>query len=170
MRGPMGRVLRDAAVAGVAWAAVGLVFNALRPSGIPLVAREAYALFVPCPEPLGEVEGIDPTDLRGIGPKTLRLDARDPEAFRRWHLEGAWNVPFDYLEGVPEAVVRRVAASGAQAVLVYGDGQDPDSGRELARELAGRGVRNVLFVRGGAPALGAPGPAGEASPGTEVAP
>jgi hypothetical protein len=39
--------------------------------------------------------------------------------------------------------------------MVFGDGQDPDSGEQLARELAGRGIRNVRFVQGGAPALAA---------------
>jgi hypothetical protein len=162
-----GRILRDAAWIGALAAAVGLAFNAVRPGGIPFVAKEAYELFVPCPEPLGEVEALDPADGRLRDPRTLRVDARGGDEFARWHLDGAWNVPFDYLEGVPEATVRRIAASGAAGVVVYGDGHDPDSGRELARELAGRGVRNVGFVRGGAPALGAPG--SEAGrPGGEV--
>ncbi len=38
-------------------------------------------------------------------------------------------------------------------MVVYGDGGDPDSGEQLARELAGKGIRNVGFVRGGAPAI-----------------
>jgi hypothetical protein len=38
-------------------------------------------------------------------------------------------------------------------VVVVGDGEDPDSGRELARELAGKGLKNMAYVTGGAPAL-----------------
>jgi hypothetical protein len=38
-------------------------------------------------------------------------------------------------------------------VVVFGDGGDPDSGEQLARELAGAGIRNVVFVAGGAPRL-----------------
>jgi hypothetical protein len=49
--------------------------------------------------------------------------------------------------------VHAIAASGASQVVVFGDGKDPDSGEQLARELAGRGIRNVRFVQGGAPAL-----------------
>lgn len=67
------------------------------------------------------------------------------------------NVPYDYLDPTPGSVIeelaRRIARSKAQRVYVYGDGEDPDSGEQLAREISGKGVRNVFFVRGGAPAL-----------------
>jgi hypothetical protein len=33
--------------------------------------------------------------------------------------------------------------------VVFGDGSSPDSGQEMARELAGRGMVNVFFVDGG---------------------
>jgi len=150
---PFRRVAWEAAIATVLFSAAGIVCNLLRPGGIPLVAGEAYEIFVPCPEPLGEVEALAPADPRILEARVKRIDARPSQDFAAWHLPEAENIPFDYLEGVPDAVVRRVAASGAIRVVVYGDGQDPDSGRELARELAGRGVRNVFFVQGGAPAL-----------------
>ncbi len=40
-------------------------------------------------------------------------------------------------------------ASNAARVVVFGDGRVPDSGREMARELAGRGMVNVFYVEGG---------------------
>lgn len=146
-------IVRDAALATLACGALGVAVNAVRPDGIPLVATDEYELFVPCPEPLGEVEALEPGDPTILEPRVLRIDARGPRDFAAWHLPDAQNIPFDYLEGVLEETVRRIAASGAARVVVYGDGQDPDSGREMARELAGRGVRNVFYVRGGAPAL-----------------
>ena len=146
-------VASEAAVAAVVLSAVGILFNLLRAGGIPLVADEAYELFVPCPEPLGEVEGLAADDPRIRESRGILIDARSPGEFAAWHPPAAENIPFDYLEGVPDTTVRRIAGSGAIRVVVYGDGQDPDSGRELARELAGRGVRNVFFVLGGAPAL-----------------
>jgi len=147
------RIIVDAWMAAMTCCALGLMFNAVRPRGLPIVATEAYEIFVPCPEPLGEVEGLNALDQRITEDRVLIIDARDKDEFSAWHLPSAQNIPFDYLEGVPEATVRKVASSGALRVVVYGDGQDPDSGRELARELAGRGVRNVFFVLGGAPAL-----------------
>lgn len=148
------RVLRDAAVALAVLSATGVAVNAARPDGIPLVAARAYDVLVPCPEPLGEVEALAPSDPRLRTGRTLVLDAREGAAHAARHLDGAWSVPFDYLDRVPDETVRRVAASGATLVAVYGDGDDPDSGRELARELSGRGVRNVGYVAGGATALG----------------
>jgi hypothetical protein len=62
-------------------------------------------------------------------------------------------VPFDYLTPTCAAEVRGIAASGASQVVVFGDGKDPDSGEQLARELAGLGIRNLRFVQGGAAAL-----------------
>ena len=41
----------------------------------------------------------------------------------------------------------------ARKVIVYGDGDDPDSGRQLADAISGKGVKNVFHVRGGADAL-----------------
>ncbi len=66
-------------------------------------------------------------------------------------------MPYDWLDPVPETVLRElarsIAASRATRVVVYGDGGRPDSGEHLGREISGRGIRNVAFVRGGAAAL-----------------
>lgn len=145
--------LRDAAVLLGASVAVGLAFNFLRPSGLPLVASRPYAIFAPCPETRGEVEAVEAGDERISDGTTLIVDARSEEAFAAWHLPSAMNVPYDFLEAVGEDELERVARSGAKRVVVYGDGEDPDSGRELAREIAGKGIRNVMVVVGGAPAL-----------------
>ncbi len=154
------KVVRDAAIVAALAAAVALGFNAVRPNGIPFVATAGYEIFVPCPEPLGEVTVIEPGDARLSAERTLVIDARDAAAFAAWHHPRARHVAFDYLDPVADATVRDVASSGAAAVVVYGDGADPDSGHELARELSGRGVRNVFSVQGGAPALRA----GKATP------
>ena len=67
------------------------------------------------------------------------------------------NVPFDYLDPTPKDVLknlaRKIAVSGARRVIVYGDGDIPDTGEQLGREIAGYGIRNVFFLRGGAPVL-----------------
>ena len=83
----------------------------------------------------------------------LIVDARPPEERGSFVWPGALEIPYDYLSPTPPEAVQRIAASGAPRVVVFGDGGDPDSGEQLARELAGKGLRNVCFVRGGAPAL-----------------
>jgi rhodanese-related sulfurtransferase len=143
---------RDALLVTLLAAAVGLTFNWVNERGIPLLAERPYEIFVPCPEPLGEVKALSANDAL-LKERVVLIDARPRADYERWHARGAIHLEFDFLSPVSADAVRRVAASGAMAVVVYGDGGNPDSGQELARELAGRGVRNVHFVEGGAPAL-----------------
>ena len=149
-------VLEAAAVVGIA-AAVALAFNAVRPSGLPLVARTPYQTLVPCPEPGGPVEALEPSSPALASPRSFLIDARSPAEYGAGHLEGAVNIPYDWLDPVPEAelagLARSIAASGAARVVVYGDGGRPDSGEHLGREFSARGIKNVGFVRGGAPEL-----------------
>jgi hypothetical protein len=151
------RIVGEALAVTAASTLLALAFNALRPGGLPLVARTPYETLVPCPEPGGPVAELDPADVAIASPRSFVLDARGAEDYRARHLPGAVNVPFDWLDPVPEAVLldlaRAIAASGAIRVVVYGDGGRPDSGQHLGREISGRGIRNVGFVRGGAPAL-----------------
>jgi len=150
------RILIEAALAAAAAALLGLGANAARPSGsLPFIARQPYTLVVPCPVQGGQATALAPGDPLVAQADTALVDARSHSDFDSWHLPHARNIPFDYLESVSQAHVAELLSTGAARVVVYGDGQDPDSGHELAKELAGKGVRGVFFVEGGAPALGA---------------
>jgi hypothetical protein len=154
MRGLMARrTLGEAAMVVFVALGLALLVNALRPEPLPLVAQAAYAIYVPCPEPGGEVDPIAPNKVRWGDPLDLLIDAR-PDADRElWTSQGAVAVTYDFLDPVDEASVRRLVRTGADRVVVYGDGGLPDTGELLARELAGRGMRNVHFIPGGAPVL-----------------
>ena len=147
--------LRDALLIVLLCTVSGTVVNALRASRIPLVQKTEYEILVPCPEGSGNVESLSVRDPMLADKRSLWVDARSPAEHQRWHPAGARNVPFDYLEPTCAAEVHTIAASRASQVVVFGDGKDPDSGEQLARELAGRGIRNVRFVQGGAAALAA---------------
>ena len=148
-------VLRDGAIIVVFSSIVALVVNAARPDhGIPVIAKKDYEIFVPCPEPVGEVEEMSPVDFLELKEKkVLIIDARYEEDYDQWHYPQAMNVTFDYLEPVCRLNLKDIASSGAKMVIVYGDGDDPDSGREMGRELSGHGIKNVHYVEGGAPAI-----------------
>jgi hypothetical protein len=151
------RATAEAALVAALAGLLALGVNALRPGGLPLVARTPYEVLVPCPEPGGPVAPVAPSDAALRRARVFVVDARDATSYRAGHLPGAVNVPYDWLDPVPEADLKRlaqqIAASGATRVFVYGDGGRPDSGEHLGREISGRGIRNVGFVRGGAPAL-----------------
>lgn len=147
------RIVLDAALVVVVSTVVALTVNAARRSGaIPLVADKEYEILVPCPEHLGQpAAAIAPEAVQPEEKGLLVVDARDAEEHRSWHLPGATSIPYDYLE--PDPREREILKSGARKVVVYGDGDSPDSGEQLATALSGKGLRNVYYVRGGAPAL-----------------
>lgn len=158
----LARSALEAAGIGLAAAGISLGVNWMRPTGLPLVAEAPYETLVPCPEPGGPVEAVDSVDPGLRSPRSFLIDARGHEHFAAAHVEGAVNVPYDWLDPLPDDVLdglaRRIAASRATRVVAYGDGGRPDSGEYLGRELSARGIRNVFYVRGGASALLPGGP------------
>ena len=147
-------IVRDAVIVAALSAALSLGFNAVRSSRrIPLVARQPYDIIVPCPEHAGSATAIAAGQVP-LGEKGLLLvDGRDGAAFAAWHLPGALSLPYDYLEPPSPESVKQLLRTRARRVVVYGDGESPDSGEQLARELNRKGLKNVFFVTGGAPAL-----------------
>lgn len=150
---------RDAALVVALGLVLGLGSNALRVGlhHIPLVAAREYQILVPCPEYEGKAGALQPSEVPAQGQRVILVDARDAESYGQWQMPGSISVPFDWLEETPEARIKalsqRVLQARARRVIVYGDGDDPDSGQHLANELSGRGIRNVSYVKGGAPAL-----------------
>ena len=151
------RSLLEALAIAAATTMVAVSVNALRPSGLPLVAHTPYQTLVPCPEPGGPAVAIGPDDPALASSRSFLIDARTRDEYRARHLAPAVSVPFDWLDPLPEATLeelaRAIAGSRATRVVVYGDGGRPDSGEHLGREISGRGIKNVCFVRGGAPAV-----------------
>jgi rhodanese-related sulfurtransferase len=154
----MRTILRDSALIVVLGCICGIVANFVHGKDrLPWVQTKAYDIVVPCPEPVGQVTMVLPSSATLHDFTTLLIDARSAEEYAAWHWPGAISVPFDWL-GPPVAddvkqLAKRVTASQSKHILVYGDGDNPDSGREWARLLAGGGIRNVSYVEGGAPAL-----------------
>lgn len=155
--GSFGYMLYEAAVVVLASSVIALTFNAVRPDGLPPVARSPYQTLVPCPEPGGPVEALDDWSPGIRSSRAFLIDARSREEFDDRHLPGALSVPYDWLDPVSGDVLAElagsVAASGATRVVVYGDGGRPDSGEHLGKELSGRGIKNVFYIRGGAPVV-----------------
>jgi hypothetical protein len=150
-------VLRDAVgVAGLS-CVVGLLVNLVHPDAIPFIADQEYQIFAPCPEPGGEVTPVPANAPVLWAQDTFVVDARSKQEFDAWHFRRSTHVPYDYLDPTPAEALRHladtIARSRARRVVVYGDGEVPDTGEWLAKELASHGIRHVSFVQGGAPAL-----------------
>lgn len=172
------RILRQSVVIVLLGTASGILANLLHPlERLPWIATTPYEITVPCPEPVATVTTTAPTSKCLMDPTTHVIDARSKAEFAEWHVPGAVNAPFDWL-GPPvkeevSQLAKRVAASRSKQIVVYGDGDNPDSGREWARLLAGGGIRNVTYVEGGAPALRAaldPASLPAPAPSSETAP
>lgn len=162
--GGLKTALRDAVLITAACSVVGLLVNLFHPEKIPYIAEEEYETLVPCPEPGGEVTPLKATDPSVHAQDTFIVDARQKNEHQAWKLRDAMNIPYDYLEPISDEALRelikRTQKSGARRVLVYGDGKDPDSGEQAGKEISGKGIKNVFFVKGGAPALKGPEPGG----------
>jgi hypothetical protein len=157
-------VLRDAAIATGISFTVGLLVHLVRPDAIPFIADQEYELFVPCPESGGEANPVPADAPVLLADDAFVVDARSKEEFDTWHLRRAVNISFDYLDPTPKEVLedlaRTIARSRARRVVVYGDGDTPDTGEQLAREISGHGIKHVFFVEGGAPELRSSGKPG----------
>jgi len=153
----MPAAFKDAVLLAVVGSVIGVLVNLVHPERIPFVAEKEYETLVPCPVFGGEVTAIKPDDPALKRPETFLVDARLKEEHQAWSFGKAMNVPYDYLDPTPEEVIqelaKRIASSRAQRVVVFGDGDKPDTGEQLGKEISGHGIKNVCFVEGGAPAL-----------------
>jgi 3-mercaptopyruvate sulfurtransferase SseA len=150
--------VRDATIVVLAAAAIGVVSNMVRhKEKLSWIQATPYDLLVPCAEPVGQAQIIQASSPLVLDRTSLVIDARATSDYAAWHIERAISVPFDWL-GPPvqddvTRVTQMITRSNAKRVIVYGDGDNPDSGREWARLLSGGGIRNVSFIDGGAPAF-----------------
>lgn len=152
-------LIGDAAIITAAAGALALTVNTLRANGLPLIAANEFEILVPCPEPSGTATALAADDPKLRAPTTLVIDARCGEEYTTWHWPSAISVPFDWLaeheqiEMDAHAIARRTARTGKHSVIVYGDGEDPDSGKQWAGLLIAAGIKNVFYVKGGSVAL-----------------
>ena len=142
----------QAGILALVASALGLAFNALRPSSFPLVAGQPYMIYKDCPMMPKEAKAVAVTDLPQDLSDLFLLDARSADEFARQRLPGSRNQPYRPLKSPPAALIEELRKAGPNRVLVLGDAEI-DSGRLLAAELSGAGCLGVRYVKGGWPAL-----------------
>ncbi len=132
---------------------VAIIINFFHPHRLPLFANKPFEIYVPCPDTTGEVKEISYEDFQEIKESAIIIDARDREEFEKWHLDQAENIEYDYLNPVCPLKIKEILSKKKLNVVVYGDGEEPDSGKELAKELASKGIKNVFYIKGGIKSL-----------------
>ena len=142
-----GRTTIAALALACSFAAAGLGFNALRTTGLPLVAPFPYQQ--DCAEKIDRSPMISASAARRlIGDReVLLIDARPLLDFEQAHLPGARSMPFSF--------VNPVDARGAEAlkkhrlVIVYCDSPEDRLASLLAAQLRQAGVPQVKVLVGG---------------------
>jgi rhodanese-related sulfurtransferase len=152
-------ITRDALVVVTVACVLALIVNQVRSDGIPLIAKSEFEILVPCPEPMGEAIPIAADAEMIHDPNSLLIDVQSQGGHDAWHLPNALHQPFDWLAEQDEVhrkaagVAKTIARSRKHRVVVYGDGGNPDSGRHWAALLSAAGIKNVVYVAGGAAAM-----------------
>ena len=140
---PIGQII----VIAITSTVLSLTLNAVRPDGIPLLAKElavAEEIEYDTAEPrLFSITLDQALELYQKG--TVFVDAREPEYYQEGHIKGAWNIPF-FLE----LVFKLDSLQGKDApMVIYCSGNECGSSEDLAYELQAEGFSNILVFKGG---------------------
>jgi len=140
---PIGQII----VIAITSTLLSLTLNAVRPDGIPLLAKElavAEEIEYDTTEPRLFAITLDQA-LELYQKGTIFVDAREPEYYQEGHIKGAWNIPF-FLE----LVFKVDSLQGKDApMVIYCSGDECGSSEDLAYELQAEGFSNLLVFKGG---------------------
>ena len=140
---PIGQII----VIAITSTVLSLTLNAVRPDGIPLLAKElavAEVIEYVIAEPRLFAITLDQA-LELYQKGTVFVDAREPEYYQEGHIKGAWNIPF-FLE----LVFKVDSLQGKDApMVIYCSGDECGSSEDLAYELQAEGFSNLLVFKGG---------------------
>ena len=140
---PIGQII----VIAITSTVLSLTLNAVRPDGIPLLAKELAVteeIEYDTAEPRLFAITLDQA-LELYQKGTVFVDAREPENYQEGHIKGAWNIPF-FLE----LVFKLDSLQGKDApMVIYCSGEECGSSEDLAYELQAEGFSNILVFKGG---------------------
>ncbi|MDZ7373676.1 MAG: rhodanese-like domain-containing protein [candidate division KSB1 bacterium] len=156
---PVGQTLQQAAALVALAVVLGLVVNGLHPRGVHLVTKKGPVGAGLDEEPVLRAltdSSFNPTSPLIVNRETMQrllsipgtrlLDARAPEDFRRGHLPGAENLPY---EEFFKYAAMLAGMSRHTWIVCYCDGPPCDLAEKLAGELFVAGFTRVAVYRGG---------------------
>ena len=142
-----GRIIVQIVVVIAFSSALGFLVNGVRKDGLPLVMP-----FPPeyrCPDQRGEGRAMPVKEaLRQQGREgTAVVDARSKESYEKGHIKGAINLPYSFLDAVPEEAIE--ALKKERVIIVYCNSESPERSKLMAGELSEAGLENVSYLAGG---------------------
>jgi rhodanese-related sulfurtransferase len=142
-------IIRNSIIIVLVVSLLAIIINFIHPHRIPFIAEKQYEIYVPCPDTKGEIKEISVDEFLRMAIESIIVDARSRSDFEKWHFKDAINIEYDFLAPVCPLKIKEIINKKRKFVIVYGDGDEPDSGKELAKELATKGIKNVFFLKGG---------------------
>lgn len=157
------RWLGQALLLTLASSLLGLLVNAVRADGLPLLAERPYEIYTDCPELTAQATPLAAAEASGLLGAVQVIDARSQPEFAAGHAPGAISLPYSALAPPDAARIAPLKGFGPGRILVVGD-TELDSGQLLAADLASAGLNGVRFVAGGFAAWRAAGLPVEGAP------
>ena len=141
-------VIRSAIIIVVS-CACALVFNALRPGGIPFIQDWDLRDLAVCTDG-SRIPWLETNEAIAMfeGGQALFIDARTPAEFDAGHIPNAINVPYDEFDSYLELLLEQ--APMYNVLVTYCDGAECHSSIELAIKLCNAKLGDTRIFFGGA--------------------
>lgn len=150
----MKRILKEAILIAVAAIICGYVYNFISPEGVPIIASpKKVSKLIIDENSLSELITEEPIliglgDAYSIYEKRLGIfiDARSEDVYKKSHIKGSYNVPYDNLINYAEFISNLPVDT---LIVAYCDDVACDASLELAEQLISLGFTKVLVFLGG---------------------
>jgi rhodanese-related sulfurtransferase len=138
--------MREAFILGIIAVIVAVLFNALRPVGIPLFGFSPGIIIKNQITNIPEIDLSTAHDLYSKN-KVIFVDARDPLSFEEGHIPGAVNIYPD--EAVLKAAQLKKTVSPDSVIITYCDGPQCPLSKQTAQALQSQGLPAVQVLVNG---------------------
>lgn len=128
-------------------AASGFVANQLRSKGLPLTADWSTEVRLTDESGQTVVISLDEAREAFFSDKALFLDARSPDLYKKGHIQGAKNLPWQSFDDFFDAVMKDIPQDAF--IVAYCDGENCSLSEDLAKDLLFVGYENVRVLVNG---------------------
>jgi rhodanese-related sulfurtransferase len=128
-------------------AVVGLLLNQVRAGRVPLVVNWLPKARLTLESGENIAISLEKAHAAFLSKGGVFLDARSPEDYKRGHIQGARNLPWEAVDEYYDSVMADIGENSL--IIVYCDGDACALSKDLAVELLFRGYGNVRVLVNG---------------------